>query len=283
MKNALTTEKGLKRLYASAERTLDRQVLLPLGKRDEGLIEECEQTMLYCRGELDRMSRAAAEREAHPAFKRRRSWVTAFTVLAVLVVAATAAYAAGVTVLSQRAYVDGKSVRIDYGVEGTGLPEASAGINGVPDYYLPAGSNEGLLAPTHVSSEEELKSLLPEGMLYPGGELEFVGAELYGSDDAVEVIRAEYSLSGSRIIIEFDPTEDDVPGYWARSFFVSDNYTLVYDRELEGVACFMAKADGHSICDFKYGPACYTVMGSVEPEVLEGIVINMLKEADRNE
>lgn len=283
MKNSLTTEKGLKRLYANAERTLDRQVLMPLEKRDEGLIEECEQTMLYCREELDRMSRAEAERAAQPAFRRRRSWVAALSALAVLVVAATAVYAAGVTVLSRRAYVDGKSVRIDYSGEGSALPEASAGVNGAPEYYYPAGSNEGLLTPTHVSSEEELKSLLPEGMLYPGEELEFVGAELYGSDDAVEVIRAEYSLSGSRIIIEFDPTEDDVPGYWARSFFVSDNYTLVYDRELEGVACFMAKADGHSICDFKYGPACYTVGGSVEPEVLEEIVINMLKEADRNE
>ena len=281
MKNKFLTSRDYAKLFERAKRILDREISKPSDEWDEGLIEELEETMLYC-AERKKvlLSEEKQSRRLQPSFKLRRALVIVAAVLASFVIFATVAQAAGFRVWSAIVHWDINYLRIDYVdyAENTSdNPNAGTSSND----NTPIEVDDAVV--TEYYSINELKDAVGTDVLILEGDYEqaFQNAT-FVTDGLVANIRSEYIVSEKTITIVV-VTATDQNEDLSSSIIKQGGHKNVYEKEVEGVLCVFGDGSESSICTFRYGEFIYRISGKTNAEDLESIVEYLLKGSEKDE
>ena len=275
MKNKFLTSRDYAKLFERAKRILDREISKPSDEWDEGLIEELEETMLYC-AERKKvlLSEEKQSRRLQPSFKLRRALIIVAAVLASFVIFATVAQAAGFRVWSAIVHWDINYLRVDYTGNTTETPDDQDIDNG----NEPVEEDDAITV--NFDSYDALIAYMGDRVLFPSGMdgLEFVSAYVIEDDEAVAV-HTKYQLNDSIILIhniivmsaEFDTTTilnlDD------------SSYDNVYTKDINGCECILGLKDGRTYCSFAYNNAVYSIICDAGQETCISIAESILEGA----
>lgn len=275
MKNKFLTSRDYAKLFERAKRILDREISKPSDEWDEGLIEELEETMLYC-AERKKvlLSEEKQSRRLQPSFKLRRALVIVVAVLASFAVFATVAQAAGFRVWSAIVHWDINYLRVDYTGNTTETPDDQDIDNG----NEPVEEDDAITV--NFDSYDALIAYMGDRVLFPSGMdgLEFVSASVT-EDEELAVLHTTYCLGNESIIIDntiMKSAECDTS-----SFGNKDNsmYDDVYTRDILGTECILGLKDGSTYCSFVYNLSTYLIICNAEQEYCISIAESILKGA----
>lgn len=271
------TARDHEKLCARAERILDREIKKPLGKRDEALIGECEELMLYCAERQKVLSAEAAKSSPAPRLKLRRIGVLAAVLLLLLALSATVAQAAGFRVWSALIHWDRNYLIVEYSDHRSDPPAYTAsplsGTHAPVQIGTPAVEKE-------VGSIDELIELSANKLLLPDMEgLAFNGATAAVLEDFSD-FHISYSLEGNDFVIKATILKvGETHDSYSR---IEQNgpFKEVYEKNINGVDCIFGAGKKTGLCVFKVGNDLYDIFGSLSTEQLEAIAYSMLIRKD---
>lgn len=273
MKNRFLTSKDYARLYEKARRILDREISKPSDEWDEGLIEELEETMLYCAERKKVLySEEKEKRRSQPSFGFRKVAVVVIAILTVLALSATIAQAAGFRVWSAIVHWDANYLRVDYSANPSDNPEDdSAGTVKEP-------IEEEDAITTDFDSFDDLISYVGDRVLLPVGaeNVRLVFASLT-EDEEVAVLHSEYLYNSNSIVI--DTVTSKTLGLDTLSHSQADfsNYENVNSQSINGIECLFGEQSGRIYCSFAYEESVYQIICYAEKDVAIEFVQSMLK------
>ena len=230
----------------------------PEPERDEALIEECGESILYCRRE---MKDAPKGSEGGIRGKTARRIIAAAAIIAVLLASNVISFASGRALLFDSLYWNVKRFRL-YGSEGYG-----------PDY------ESGVTVPREKTvrsfdSEEELKAFFGEELLLPGSlkGVYFVSATSEG-ERGNAAIHCEYRVNKKKLILEIDTYDRGLDDILTELDMDSlEKYSMSYRW---GV--LIGESANYTFVSFEKRDSCYLLIGSQGTEILEDIAQNMLR------
>ncbi len=256
MKNRFLTSRDYAKLYNRAKRTLDCELSKPSEKWDEGLIEELEETMLYCAERKKVLfSEEKSSKSFLPSIRLRRALVVVIAVLAALALTATIAQAAGFRVWSAIIHWDLNYLRVDYNANPTDTPNdenINTGNTPIEDsdaVTIDFDSYDVLMAYT------DSKILLPIGV----DGLEFVSANITEDEELIH-LRSNYMLYGDSLIIYVTvnkSTNQDNASFGNEGF---SDFADVYKKDVFGTECVFGVKGESIYCSFPYNKSVYLVI-----------------------
>lgn len=273
MKTKFLTARDYAKLYSRAERILDREIKKPKELRDDALIAECEETMLFS-AEMERsLASEEARRGFVPSRGLKRGLVAAAAVILTLVIAATVAQAAGFRVWSALVHWDANYLRVDYdgyGDDPFGTPDGDAKI----PYSV---TNNTRIT---CSSREELLSVCGGALV--ADELdgfEFVSANvLHNHNSDSFIIHSRYLYNGIPITVDQYIYPEEVSGNHSTASFVSvGRMDDVYEKEILEVKCVIGTNSEKTCSVFEYGTGYCTVSGGIDRLTAELMIGSFLK------
>ena len=274
-----------RRLWAKADKLLDREIKKPSAKKDETLIAECVETMVYCDRQLAELHAEAAHRAERKQSSRFTLWpknafaraaVAAAALILILGLGTAVTKAAGLDVWSALVHWDSDYLKIDYS-----LREAQ---NDPPKgEYRPANplvpDADPEIEYRRIGSADELRELLCSAPLYPYdlSGAEFVSADIKtanGEDEDVTIL-LKYNGRNLRIFATLGHEELD-PEYISVATLFPGEYTNVIKKTICGTECVLAEGAEVNHLVFGLDQNLYSVSGAVSIETLEIIADYML-------
>lgn len=275
MKNKFLTSRDYAKLFERAKRILDREISKPSDEWDEGLIEELEETMLYC-AERKKvlLSEEKQSRRLQPSFKLRRALVIVVAVLASFAVFATLAQAAGFRVWSAIVHWDLNYLRVDYTGNVTETPDDQDVSNG----NEPVEEDDAITV--NFDSYDALIAYMGDRVLFPSGMdgLEFVSANVI-EDEGTALVHSVYQIYNDITII--DNTISKLSESDTTTVLIQDDsaYEDVYKMEIYGCECILGLKDGRTYCSFAYNSVVYSIICDAGRETCISIAESILKGA----
>lgn len=219
-------------LASALKRRRRAELLKPRSKRDRDLIDECEQTLLYCDQRILELG-GSASKTGVPIGTMRLKWAAAIAlVIAIIMATGVVAYASGRRALSDK---------VDWNVRRILIENEEDYINGIMGREIPRNEQD-----EHTfTSESELRSEYGENLLLPGAfkAVYFVSATAYGKPGNA-LIRCEYRVNGKPLILEIDSFHGEEHEYYTESeFYYQDDFSFVRTSSLiigEGTDCSFA-------------------------------------------
>ncbi len=273
MKNKFLTSKDYAKLFERAKRILDREISKPSDEWDEGLIEELEETMLYC-AERKKvlLSEGKQSRRLQPSIKLRRALVIAVAVLASLAVFATVAQAAGFRVWSAIVHWDINYLRVDY----TGNTTETPNDENIENEGHPIEGHD--IVSIDFDSFDDLVSYAGTRVLLPSTneEFQFVSAHL---DDGggLMMLYSEYLYRGKSIIIDVMNSRLSDYDTISQSFVDTSEYDDVYKQDVNGIECVIGEQEERVYCSFAYKDSVYRIICNAGKEAMISIIQTMIK------
>ena len=229
----------------------------PEHERDEALIKECGESILYC---MEQMKTAPKDSKAGLRSKTVRRIIAAAAIVAVLLVSNVISFASGRALLFDSLYWNVKRFRL-YGSEDYG-----------PDY------ENGVAIPREntvrcFESEEELRAFFGEELLLPGHlkGVYFVSATSEG-EKGNAAIHCEYRVNKKKLILEIDTYDRGLDDILTELDLDSlEKYSMFYRW---GV--LIGESANYTFVSFEKRDGCYLLVGSQGTEILEDIARNML-------
>ena len=275
MKNKFLTSRDYAKLFERAKRILDREISKPSDEWDEGLIEELEETMLYC-AERKKvlLSEEKQSRRLQPSIKLRRALVIAVAVLASLAVFATVAQAAGFRVWSAIVRWDINYLRVDYTGNVTETPDDQDVSNG----NEPVEENDAITV--NFDSYDALIAYMGDRIEFPIGVdgLEFVSARVT-EDDEVAILHTVYRHLDDTVIIDTTITKSAELDTITVGNQNDSMYDSVFTRDICGHECIFGLKDGRTYCSFAYGYTVYSIICNAGQEYCISIAESILEGA----
>lgn len=275
MKNKFLTSRDYAKLFERAKRILDREISKPSDECDEGLIEELEETMLYC-AERKKvlLSEEKQSRRLQPSIKLRRALVIAVAVLASLAVFATVAQAAGFRVWSAIVRWDINYLRVDYTGNVTETPDDQDVSNG----NEPVEENDAITV--NFDSYDALIAYMGDRIEFPIGVdgLEFVSARVMEDDEAA-VLHTVYRHLDDTVIIDTTITKSAELDTITVGNQNDSMYDSVFTRDICGHECIFGLKDGRTYCSFAYGYTVYSIICNAGQEYCISIAESILEGA----
>ena len=273
MKNKFLTSRDYAKLFERAKRILDREISKPSDEWDEGLIEELEETMLYC-AERKKvlLSEEKQSRRLQPSFKLRRALVIVAAVLASFVIFATVAQAAGFRVWSAIVHWDINYLRVDYTGNTTETPDDQDIDNG----NEPVEEDDAITV--NFDSYDALIAYMGDSVLFPSGMdgLEFVSAKVT-EDEGTMLLHTEYKLFDYIVIVDNTISKATVFDAISVGSKGDSEFDDVYTRDVYGIECLFGVKDDRVYCSFAHDFALYTVMCNAGQEYCISIVESILE------
>lgn len=275
MKNKFLTSRDYAKLFERAKRILDREISKPSDEWDEGLIEELEETMLYC-AERKKvlLSEEKQSRRLQPSFKLRRVLVIVVAVLASFAVFATVAQAAGFRVWSAIVHWDINYLRVDYTGNVTETPDDQDIDNG----NEPVEEDDAITV--DFDSYDALIAYVGDRVLFPSGMdgLEFVSASIT-EDEEITLIHSKYKIHDDIVII--DNTISKMAESDTITVVNKDNseYDEVYTKDIYDCECILGLKDGKTFCSFACNYTVYSIICDAGQETCISIAESILKGA----
>ncbi len=271
MKNKFLTSRDYAKLFERAKRILDREISKPSDEWDEGLIEELEETMLYC-AERKKvlLSEEKQSRRLQPSFKLRRALVIVVAVLASLAVFATIAQAAGLRVWSAIVHWDKDYLRVDYSGDQSHLPNEDVNESGV----IEQGSES---SGESFSTLDSLKSYLGAEIPYLEGYDEFFDSAFASKSDDIMYVKSKYKAPYGVITVEITVVSMGAPEQAAASVIHNDEFDDVYEKNIDGIDCIFGVKSKKTVCLFTKGNMIVNIWGDVTTEQIETLASKMMK------
>ena len=275
MKNKFLTSRDYAKLFERAKRILDREISKPSDEWDEGLIEELEETMLYC-AERKKvlLSEEKQSRRLQPSFKLRRALVIVVAVLASFAVFATVAQAVGFRVWSAIVYWDINYLRVDY----TGNPTESPDDQEINNSITPVDEPEAITL--DFDSFDAAVAYMGDRIEFPIGVdgLEFVSARVTEDDEAA-VLHTVYRHLDDTVIIDTTITKSAELDTITVGNQDDSMYDSVFTRDICGHECIFGLKDGRTYCSFAYGYTVYSIICNAGEEYCISIAESILEGA----
>ena len=275
MKNKFLTSKDYAKLFERAKRILDREISKPSDEWDEGLIEELEETMLYC-AERKKvlLSEEKQSRRLQPSFKLRRALVIVVAVLASFAVFATVAQAAGFRVWSAIMHWDKNYLRVDYTGNVTETPDDQDVSNG----NEPVEEDDAITV--KFDSYDALIAYMGDRIEFPIGVdgLEFVSARVTEDDEAA-ILHTVYRHLDDTVIIDTTITKSAELDTITVGNQDDSMYDSVFTRDICGHECIFGLKDGRTYCSFAYGYTVYSIICNAGEEYCISIAESILEGA----
>lgn len=273
MKNRFLTSKDYARLYEKARRILDREISKPSDEWDEDLIEELEETMLYCAERKKVLySEEKEKRRLQSSFGFRKVAVVVLAVLAVLALSATIAQAAGFRVWSAIVHWDVNYLRVDYSANPSDNPEDDSTGTGKE----PIEEKDPIT--TDFDSFASLISCVGDRVLLlkESDDIRFISARMT-EDEELMILHVDYLLNEDSITI--DIVSSDSPDYDVLSHSQADfsHYESVQKQDINGIECVFGEKDGKVYCGFVYEGTIYQLVCNAEKEMAIALIQSMLK------
>ena len=245
MKNRFLTGRDYEKLFLRSKRLLDRELSKPSAEWDESLIDELEETMLYCAERKKALAETRSE-GARPPLKLRKALVIAAAVVLVFAVSASIAQAAGFRVWSALIHWDAGMLHIKSTADGVWTPpEGSAS----PGSQGPIEEDESVML-TFEDCGELLEYLDGRVPLPPETEeLRFESA-IITADTETFIIMTRYRMNGERAIVQALCSEvwnDELDVYQAFLETDPENVTV---KTIKGYECAFVTKDGRTYCMF---------------------------------
>lgn len=275
MKNRFLTSKDYAKLYERADRILDREISKPSDEWDEGLIEELEETMLYC-AERKKvlLSEEKQNRRLQPSFKLRRALVIVVAVLASFIIFATVAQAAGFRVWSALVHWDINYLRVDY----TGNTTETPADHDVNNSNAPVDEPEAVTL--DFDSFDAVVAYMGNRIEFPTGVdgIEFVSARVTEDDEAA-ILHTVYRHLDDTVIIDTTTTKSAVLDTITVAKQYNSMCDSVFTRDIYGHECIFGVKDERIYCTFAYGYTVYSIICNAGQEYCISIAESILEGA----
>lgn len=275
MKNRFLTSKDYAKLYERADRILDREISKPSDEWDEGLIEELEETMLYCAERKKVLySEEKQSRRLQSPIKLRKALIIVVAVLTSFVVFATVAQAAGFRVWSAIVHWDINYLRIDY----TGNPTESPDDQEINNSITPVDEPEAITL--DFDSFDAVVAYMGDRIEFPIGVdgLEFVSARVTEDDEAA-ILHTVYRHLDDTVIIDTTITKSAELDTITVGNQDDSMYDSVFTRDICGHECIFGLKDGRTYCSFAYGYTVYSIICNAGEEYCISIAESILEGA----
>lgn len=271
MKNRFLTSRDYARLFERAKRILDHEFSKPSAEWDEGLIEELEETMLYCAERKKVLYSEEQSKRLQPSFKLRRAFVIVIAVFAFLVLSASVAQAAGFRVWSAIVHWDLNYLRVDYTGNSAEKPEDQDVIHGSTP------TEEADAITVDFDSYDVLVAYMGDRVLFPSeiDGLEFISA-IVTEDEESALLHAVYQFHGDFVVI--DNTISKSAEHDTVTVVDQDDsaYDDVYTRIVCGTECLLGLKDEKTYCSFVYNFVVYSIISNAGQENCISIVESIL-------
>ena len=276
----------LKKLARDSERMLKTEASKPQGERDDELIDECAENMLYCESSIAELRREKAARTSRSLKLLPR---TSLGRVAATVLIALGAFALGAAVVSAAVKAPWAS-KVDEEKDSLTIQFGAADHFGDPEKNDESGepaAHSGMIAydperlGAEFDSEDALRDYLGDAFLYPYGleGFEMNRAVVKWIDgfapDFVEVYGASYN----GIPLDFYASignENIPPESLSELTSRPGHYTDIVKKSMYGADCVFAHKEGESWLCFTYRQNVYTIAGDVDYGTLETILAAML-------
>lgn len=273
MKNRFLRSRDYAKLYNRAKRTLDCELSKPSEEWDEGLIEELEETMLYC-AERKRVlySEEKSSKGFLPSFRLRRALIVLVALLVTLTLSATIAQAAGFRVWSALIHWDINYLRVDYPGNPSSTPDDESIIASI------APIEESDAVTINFDSYDALLAYMDNRILLPSevDGLEFVSASLTEDED-LSLLRSTFLFDGDNVVIYVTVAKSGEIDNLSSGSEDYSEYDDVYRSVINGVECIIGVKDGKAHCNFAYKLSVYLIICEANKDNITQIVETILK------
>lgn len=254
------TVKDYKELSAKLRRIRRAELLKPAKRRDRELIDECEQTLVYCNQRILELGGNISKSNVALGSGRLKWAVAIATVIAIILATGVAAYAAGRKALSDQVQWNVRRIKVENADDFWNRVETD-----IPRDELDMHT---------FSSESELRSEYGEDLLLPGSfkAVYFVSATAYGQPGNA-LIRCEYRVNGKQLILEIDSfREEDIEYYSEGSIHYPEDFKTVNTSTM-----FIGEGTDCSFAYFFKGNNQYILTGGQGSDVIADIAWRMIK------
>lgn len=276
MKNKFLTSRDYAKLYNRAKRTLDCELSKPSEEWDEGLIEELEETMLYC-AERKRVlySEEKSSKGFLPSFRLRRALLVLVALLVTIALSATIAQAAGFRVWSALIHWDTNYLRVDYPGNPSSTPDDESIIASI------APIEESDAVTINFDSYDALLAYMDNRILLPSGVdgLDFVSAILT-EDAELAHLRIVFTIVGDNVIIHISVNKSANMNSASFGNEEYSDYDEVVKRDINGIECVFGVKEGKIRCSFIYNNSVYLIICDASEDLSLLIVDAILKGAN---
>ena len=274
-----------RRLWAKADKLLDREIKKPSAKKDETLIAECVETMVYCDRQLAELHAEAAHRAERKQSSRYTLWpknafaraaVAAAAVVLILGLGTAVTKAAGLDVWSALVHWDSDYLKIDYSLREAQNDPPKGEYHEIPT-ALPGF--EDIIEELHFVSEAELKAYFGSSLLYPYGleGLEFVSASALKDGETVNDLEIDVVFRGSLLHIDASINHENTPNEsFAFQFIDSGSYDTVENVFINDTECIVACSETSCLLSFAVTKNVYQIKGAVPAELIKDFAAEML-------
>lgn len=227
----------------------------PEHERDEDLIGECDESILYCRRQMENERTGT---RAGLQSKTARRLIFAAAIIAVFLLSNVVSFASGRALLFDSLYWNVLRIRLDD-------PDQNGGVV-VPREKTVRSFN----------SEEELKAFFGDELLLPGylAGVYFVSASSEG-EKGNAAIHCEYRVNKKKLILEIDTYDRSLDDIMGRiELEAVDRYSITYEWGL-----LVGESANYTFVGFDNRENSYLLIGSQGTEILEDIAQNLLRSA----
>lgn len=272
MKNRFLTSRDYARLFERAKRILDHEFSKPSAEWDEGLIEELEETMLYCAERKKVLYSEEQSKRLQPSFKLRRAFVIVIAVFAFLVLSASVAQAAGFRVWSAIVHWDLNYLRVDY----TGNLSETPNDQDINNGNSPVEEPEAITLT--FESFDDLVTYMGNRIMFPSESMgiQFISASVTEDDEAT-ILHTVYNFEDDRVIIDNIIPKSGESDTISIGNFDMSVYDEVYERDINSIKCIFGLKEGRSYCSFAYNLSSYLVVCDAGQEDCVSIVESILR------
>lgn len=273
MKNRFLSCRDYAKLYNRAKRTLDCELSKPSEEWDEGLIEELEETMLYCAERKKVLfSEEKSSKSFLPSIRLRRALLVVVAVLVTLALSATIAQAAGFRVWSALIHWDLNYLRVDYNGNPTDTPSDESINTGK------APIEESDAVTINFDTYNALLAYMDNRILLPSrvDGLEFVSASLTEDEELIH-IRSNYLLNDESVTIYVTVNKSanqDNASFGSEGF---SDFADVYKKDFYGTECVLGAKEESIYCSFIYNDSVYLIICNAGEENTFLIIEAVLK------
>ena len=286
------TVRDYEKLAARAERILARETEKSLNKRDESLISECVETLLFCNKEI-----AELRAKEEPAPQRRRGFAQPMIAAAaslLLIIGIASAFILSAkekeklrvqncsTVVTQ----DGDGVSVVFTIDDGGCVTNSPNTDNCSS-SPEVGTTDGQFAGHETrtfSGFKEIEESLGGRKLLVGEAIGFgfVSAEMdtfEGDMHPTVVIHTEYE--GTPVDISASLALDEACGdYRSEPQRYPYQFSSIYSKNVCGVGCIFATGSEKTLAAFTVGYDTYTLIADGTADTVESIIVRMLQNTD---
>ena len=256
-----------KELAASLKRRRRAELLKPRSKRDRDLIDECEQTLLYCDQRILELGGEIRKSGASLGSVRLR-WAAAIAVaLALILATSVVAYAYGRKALSDQVQWNVRRILVENGDKLINRVETDISRNDFDEHSF--------------DSEESLRAEYGDELLLPGSitGVYFVSATAYG-EPGNALIRCEYRVNKKPLILEIDSFKDEDHYVHEENSYIYSEAWIHYPDDFDTVnraSLLIGEGPDCSFAYFSNGQNIYILTGGQGADIIVDIAKIMIE------